>query len=78
MEFMEQWQYINILGHYISIFKPRKGLIKSQRGMKSDCLKKDLKESEIIILSEKKTHKEKNHLFFTHNLNIKRKSIHEN
>lgn len=53
MEFMEQWQYINILGHYISIFKPRKGLTKSQRGMKSDCLKKDLKESEIIILSEK-------------------------
>lgn len=46
--------------------------------MKSDCLKKDQEESEVIILSEKKkTHKEKNHLFFTHNLNIKRKNIHE-
>lgn len=47
--------------------------------MKSDCLKKDLEESEIIILSDKKnTHKEKNHLFFTHNLTIKRKNIQEN
>lgn len=60
MEFMEHWQYINVFGHYISIFKRGKGLIKSQRGMKSDCLKKDLEESEIIILSEKKnTHTKK-------------------